>query len=269
MLDKVHKLVDSAFSTPVLLNWRKSRFSQAFDAGDYGGVCRGVYATAAEAAAHAPKSLPLGYDNEGAASMYRDRLDRVYPSDYAMMLWLGKFWEEGARSVFDLGGHVGIGYYAYQKHLRYPEGLSWRVCDVPAVVESGLALAAERDLAKRLTFTSQPADADGVDLLFTSGCLQYLEETLAERIAALRVRPKWLLVNLLPLHEKHAFWTVQNIGRAFCPYRIQHAATFFNELDKLGYALIDKWENLEKSCEVAFEPDYSLDRYYGAALRLR
>jgi len=91
----------------------------------------------------------------------------------------------------------------------------------------------------------------------------------AQRISSLRRRPRWLLVNLLPLHERSAYWTVQSIGTAFCPYRIQRSQEFFTELERLGYQVEDKWENLEKKCWIAFEPDYSLDRYYGAALKLK
>jgi putative methyltransferase (TIGR04325 family) len=76
------------------------------------------------------------------------------------------------------------------------------------------------------------------------------------------------LINLLPLHPQYHYWTVQSIGTAFCPYRIQHSETFFSDLARLGYRVEDRWENLEKECWVAFEPEHSLDRYHGAALRL-
>lgn len=269
MLEAMHKLVDMALTLPGVVDLRKKRFDRAFSSGQYGGACRGLFSTYAEAAAAAPKTLPLGYDHAETAAMYRDRLGRVFPSDYAMMLWLEKALLSGARRIFDLGGHVGVGYYAYQKHLAYPADLSWTVCDVPAVVQQGAELARERDTRKQLAFTADFSKADGSDVLFTSGCLQYLEDTLADRLAALREKPEWLLINLLPLHEIHAYWTVQNIGRAFCPYRIQRAADFFESLAQAGYELIDKWDNLEKSCEVHFQPSYSLDRYYGAALRKR
>ena len=268
MIDRAHEFVERVFALPGILDWRKRRFDHAFADGYYGGVCRGIYASYEEAAAAAPKTLPLGYDNDGPARMYQDRLVRVFPSDYPMMFWLQKAFEEGARQVFDLGGHVGISYYAYQKHLPYPSDLSWRVCDVPAVVRSGLELARTRDEQHRLSFTEHFEEADNADVLFTSGCVQYLPETLGQRIASLRQRPRWVLVNLLPLHDQRAFWTVQSIGQAFCPYRIQRAETFFGELTKLDYVVVDKWENLEKECDVAFERGFCLDRYFGAAMRL-
>jgi putative methyltransferase (TIGR04325 family) len=159
--------------------------------------------------------------------------------------------------VLHIGGHIGIAFYAYQKFLPFPADVRWTVSDVPAVVRAGRALAHERAPSGHLHFTEEFSEAASADLLFTSGCLQFLPETLGERLAAL---PQWprLLVNLLPLHEA---W-------AYCPYRIQHAATFFSELEALGYQVIDCWDNLEKQCWIAFEPEHSLDRYCGAVLRL-
>jgi len=200
--------------------------------------------------------------------MYRDRLTRIHPSDYPVMLWLQKAFAEGARVIFDLGGHVGVAYYAYQQVLSFPSEISWRIYDVPAVMAAGRQEALERDPAHRLTFTDRFETAAEADVLFTSGCLQYLEQTLAELIAPLRRRPRWVLVNLLPLHEQSAYWTVQSIGTAFCPYRIQHSQTFFRDLERLGYRVLDRWENLEKECWVAFDAEHSLDRYHGAALKL-
>jgi putative methyltransferase (TIGR04325 family) len=269
MFRQLHQFIDRSADLPGVLQWRKQRFRHDFANGLYGGVCDGVFGSYAEAVEAAPKSLPLGYDNADAAAMYRERLSRIYPSDYAPMLWLQKALESDTKRIFDLDGHVGIAYYAYQRLVRYPPGIAWQVCDVPAVVLQGRELAAQREVAHSLTFTEHFIDGDGADILFTSGCLQYLEDSLAQRIAFWESRPKWVLVNLLPLHEQHAFWTVQNIGTAFCPYRIQQTQTFFDEMATLGYELLDKWENLEKRCEVKFAPAHSLDRYYGAAFRLK
>lgn len=268
MSARLHLMLDALLALPPLAQWRAHRFDAAFAAGRAGGSCRGVFRSFGEAAAAAPRTLPLGYDNGDAAAMYRDRLERVYPSDYAMMLWLARAWADGARRVFDLGGHVGIGYYAYQRYLDYPDGLAWQVHDVPAVMDSGRALAAQRDVHGRLTFAERFDAAAQADLLFSSGCLQYLEASLAEKLATLPRRPRWLLLNLLPLHDELDYWTVQSIGRAFCPYHIQRRAPFFDALHALGYRTLDVWENAEKGCAVSFEPGYELDRYHGAALVL-
>jgi len=186
-----------------------------------------------------------------------------------MLLWLGKAFADGATRVFDLGGHVGIAYYAYRRYLDYPAALSWQVHDVPAVMAAGRALAAERDTWKQLSFVEDAGAAADADVLFTSGCIQYLEQTLGERIAGLRQRPRWVLVNLLPLHASEDYWTLQSTGRALCPYRIQRRPDFLGEFERLGYEMLDLWENAEKRCTIAFDEAHSLDRYYGMAFRLR
>src|SRR3979409_2143779 len=114
MSKRLHEYLDRVLAAPGLLNWRESRFDAAFGRGEYGGACRGVYKTYQEAAEAVPGTLPLGYDHEAPAAMYRERIERVSPSDYPMMLWLEKAFADGATRVFDLGGHVGISYYAYQ-----------------------------------------------------------------------------------------------------------------------------------------------------------
>jgi putative methyltransferase (TIGR04325 family) len=256
-------------SLPGILQWRRARFNKAFVTGKAIGCCRGVFDTRDQAEAEAPRTGPLGYDHVEAAEMYRDRLERVYPSDYAMMLWLQKAFNEGARKVLDLGGHIGIAYYAYQRLIPFPPDVSWRVHDVPAVMESGRREALIRDPDHRLSFADRFESDEETDILFTSGCLQYLDNTLAQRLTVLKQRPRWVLVNLLPLHARFDYWTVQSIGTAFCPYHIQRTQPFFADLEALGYQLEDSWENLEKKCWVAFDPEHTLDRYHGAALRLR
>ena len=70
------------------------------------------------------------------------------------------------------------------------------------------------------------------------------------------------------MHDSLDYWTVQSTGKAFCPYRIQRRDAFFGALEKLGYKTQDVWENAEKRCAIAFDPEHSLDVYYGAAFRL-
>jgi putative methyltransferase (TIGR04325 family) len=268
MSTRVNQLIERGLRLPGVRGWRERRFERAFAAGWYSGVCRGVYASFEAASAAAPRTLPLGYDHPDAGQLYHERMDRVYPGDYPMMLWLQKAFAAGARTVFDLGGHVGISYYAYQEYLEYPADVRWSVLDTPAVAATGRQLAASRDVRRALTFAQHDADANNADVLFTAGCLQYLETSLAERIAALPERPPIVLMNLVPMHEKHDFWTVQSIDRAFCAYHVQSAPAFFAEMTALGYVLRDRWENAEKRCIVQFQPEYSVHGYVGAAFEL-
>lgn len=227
---------------------------------------RGVYPSFETAQDSAPEGSSTGYDNEEAASYYRERLNRIYPADYPVIFWLRELFERGVDRVFDLGGHVGVAYYAYQKYLKFPDTLQWRICDVPEVCESGRQLAKERGVTN-LTFTSDFSDASEFSILFTSGATQYLECSLAERFRNLSKVPDHLIYNLVPLTPHDTFYTLQTIGVSFCPYRVESHSAFHTELEGLDYKLIDAWENPEKECFIPFHPERSLDHYNGGYLR--
>ncbi|WP_157971321.1 TIGR04325 family methyltransferase [Dyella sp. C9] len=224
---------------------------------------RGVFPTFAQAQASIPASRPQGYDNAESASFYRERTRRVFLNDYPMMWWLNTLFDAGSRSVFDLGGHIGIAYYGYQRFLRYPDGLRWQVLDVPAVMQAGATWAAKNDSLGRLGFTGRREDADGVDIFFAAGSLQYLDYTLAELLASLSRRPPHLLLNSVPIHVRETYFTVQNTGVSCCPYRVTAEREFIDGLAALGYRLRDRWENTDRRCDIPFYPEHSLDRYFG------
>jgi putative methyltransferase (TIGR04325 family) len=269
MSARLQRWVEGVLNAPGVRAMRAARFERAFAAGQFSGVCRGIYDSYAAAAAAAPRGHAIGYDHDAAGALYAERLDRIYPGDYPAMFWLARAFARGARHVFDLGGHVGIAYYGYQRYLALPSPVQWQVLDTPAVARAGRAIALTRDLQRALTFVDDMADAASADVLFTAGCLQYLEDTLAQRITALPVRPPLVLINLVPMHPERAYWTVQSVEQAFCPYHVQHDATFFAEMAALGYELIDRWENAEKRCIVRFEPAYSFTGYVGAVFQHR
>jgi putative methyltransferase (TIGR04325 family) len=224
---------------------------------------RGVFPSFADAQSSIPPSIVQGYDNADSAAFYRERTRRVFLNDYPMMWWLARLFEAGNASVFDLGGHIGIAYYAYQRYLRYPEAIRWQVLDVPAVNAAGEKWAQQNDPLKRLVFTSRREDAAGADVLFAAGSLQYLDYTLADMLAALERLPTHLLLNSVPIHMSATYFTVQNTGAACCPYRVTAEREFLGGLKALGYSMLDRWENTDRRCDIPFYPSHSLDRYFG------
>ena len=231
-------------------------------------IYRGVFASFDEAQASIPADRPSGYDNADSAELYRERTRRVFINDYPMIHWLSRFFAEGAHRIFDVGGHIGIAYYAYRRYLDYPDALRWTVLDVPAVNEAGTRWAAEHDTRGQLGFAHDIAGASGSDVLFAAGSLQYLRVTLAEALATLADKPRYLLLNSVPVHMRESYFTVQNIGVACCPYRVTAERDFLGGLAALGYRLQDRWENPQRHCTIPFHPELSLDRYYGFAFRL-
>ena len=235
---------------------------QAFLANRDRNLFYGVHETweAAEAAARGYGRA--GYDNDDSAQIYDDRL-RIDAHDYPSLYWLTRSMHEGLRSVFDIGGAIGIKFIAFRDALKPFPDLAWRVCDVPAMAAHGAQLARQRGDEARLTFTSGFEEGDGFDLLFASGVLQYLPRTLAEIVAGYTRRPRRILVNTAAIHPEFDFFTVNSIGTAFCPYRVQTQASLVRGLSKLGYRLREGWANPDKPMVIPFRAEHSLRNYSG------
>jgi putative methyltransferase (TIGR04325 family) len=263
LMHHVHRLIDRAIEAPPLRQLFHRIYDDEFAKNRWENLFRGVFDTFDAARESAPVTRPIGYDNQDAAEMYANRRKRIYAADYPMLFWLSILISKGQCKIVDLGGHIGVSYYAYSEYLRYPPHMRWTVLDVPAVVQHGRELSKEMDKAGLLDFTDQVGDADGADILIALGSLQYLPDTLPERLAKLSSAPQHLLLNLVPIHPQHTYFTLQSIGTAFCPYRIMDLRGFLKSFEALGYTLVDKWENPEKKCTIPFHPARSLDRYYG------
>ena len=184
-------------------------------------------------------------------------------SDYPLVYWLNRLFGEGCRTVFDLGGHDGVTYYSFARLLDYPNDLRWIVHDVPNAMAAGAEWAREHDPRKQLTFAASRFDASGCEVLLSSGTLQYLDYTLPELLAALPLPPSRVLVNLVPMHPKKSFFTLQNMGRAVMPYRVQAIPDFVEAMRLLGYSVLDQWHSGERHLRVPFEPEYRVDGYEG------
>jgi len=229
-----------------------------------GNACFGVFGTYAEAHALA-KSLhgPATYDLAEAGRLYRERLERVVASDYPSIYWLSRLLAAGERRIFDLGGHIGISYYGFSRYIEYPADLQWLVHDLPAIADAGRSHAVLHDPKRRLAFSAGPDAADGCDILFTSGALQYLDYTLPDLLRRLQQRPSHILVNLVPMHPDRSFFTLQNIRIAICPYRVAAVPEFIAGMESMGYDLIDHWQSRERNLRVPFRHGYEVDSYHG------
>jgi putative methyltransferase (TIGR04325 family) len=248
---------------PPVLAWRRRRYDRQFVELKAGHLFRGVFDTFEAAAASKPADMKPSYDNAQAAAMYLDRLTAVYPSDYPVMFWLQRLLRDGARNFFEIGGHIGVAYYAYQRYLDYPSDLRWSILDLPAVVEQGQRHAQAHDARRQLSFTLDWPTASSADILLAAGSLQYLPRTLDAMLAELKVLPRHLLLSMTPVHPERSYYTLQNIVTACCAYRIDSHDRLVSSLERLGYRLVDEWQNAEKSCHIAYEPQWSLNYYKG------
>lgn len=227
----------------------------------------GRYDSYAQALADAPSTLPASYDIAQAGDLYLGRHDRIRISDYPVVYWLSQLFASGSRSVFDLGGHIGVSYYGFARYLRYPPDMRWTVNDTDSTVAAGRAWASEHDQRGQLAFADSAAGSDGHDVLLSSGALQYLDYTLADLLRGLRAPPPHILVNLTPMHPQRGYFTLQHIGIAICPYRVMAVPEFVASMQALGYEVADAWESYERHLRVPFEPECSIDCYRGFYFR--
>jgi putative methyltransferase (TIGR04325 family) len=186
--------------------------------------------------------------------------DKPCLADYPAMFWLRDGLDHGLRSVFDLGGHVGVKFYAFESWLRCPAETRWTVCEVPELVERGRRLAAARMCEDMLDFTEQPGDADGYDMLFASGSLQLLPWTLHQQLALLKQLPRRLVINATAIHPDRSYFVPRHSGPQ--PLRVQAEREFVAPLERLGYRQLDRWET---PAELAVPPQdrCGLDHFTG------
>ena len=253
MLANLLPMTPSAYRRKFLENQDENLFMGSFESFE-----------AAEAGA--PESKAVGYDNAQAA--WEIYSHQIYFYDYPGLFWLSRSLDAGMTRVFDLGGHVGIKYYAFRRVLSYPESLRWTVCDVPGVVQTGREIAAQRNATGQLDFTTDYSAASGCDLLYVSGSLQYLPMRISEILDRLDVKPKRIVMNTTAVHPDRTIYTLNSIGFAVCPYRIQHDEELWADLRQSGYKRRDAWRNEGKPIQVPFVEGGDKPYYAGCCFDL-
>ena len=267
LLVRLQRGVDAIGRWPRFQQAREQRARQTFVDNRTDNLFYGVHGNWAEAEAAAREFGAVGYDNESTVSLYEGRV-RKDQHDYPSLYWIYRSMLEGHRSVFDIGGNIGIKYLAFKEALeRWPE-LTWRVQDVPAVIEHGRKLAAARGDGQALQFTDSFSGGDGIDVLFASGVLQYLPVTLGEILRDYKALPKRIVINTTAIHAEREFFTVNSIWTAYCPYRVQTQASLIRGLTTLGYRLRETWVNPDKPLVIPGRPELSLKHYSGYCLDL-
>ncbi len=120
-------------------------------------------------------------------------LNRRYKEVLACILLAG----QGA-SVLDLGGGLGVTYFAIKKYLNAPPPVDkWTVVDLPVIVNYGQAQLADG----RLQFTS-PDQEPTFDIVLASHTMQYLADPYGTLRTLLAKRPRFVIFDELPLGDE-------------------------------------------------------------------
>jgi putative methyltransferase (TIGR04325 family) len=219
----------------------------------------GVYRDFATARRAIPAGRLVGYDNPDSARRVAGDLFRVYPMDYPILFWLHRLLPD-QELLFDWGGNIGLSYYSYRNHLRYPPGLTWLVSDLPAVVAEGLATLS-RHPAPGLAFTTSLERMSDAGILLAAGTLQFVEQPF-DLLRAQRRLPNHILLNKVPAYSLASAVTLQNMGTALLPNHLFNESEFVEVFRSMGYALADQWDT-ELGCHIPFHPEHSIRAYKG------
>jgi putative methyltransferase (TIGR04325 family) len=136
------------------------------------------------------------------------------------------------------------------------------------MVSRGREIALRDDATRQLEFVDRFAEGDGAAVLYASGVLQYLPARLYDMLSGYKSLPRRIIINTAAIHPQREFFTVNSIGTAFCPYRIQTEAALMRGLGELGYSIREKWVNPGKLLTIPFQPENSLEDYSGYCLDL-
>jgi putative methyltransferase (TIGR04325 family) len=243
-----------------LLRWQHRQFLSKKGHGAYFGVFENFAAARA--------SLPPNpeFDQAALAAEYVDiRTRKVFEYDYPMIVWLDHAFRDGASKVLDIGGSVGVHYYAYQKYLQMPAGLSWRVVEVPSMAKLGREMA-QKTRGGALTFSEDLVPAlSGSDIWIAAGSLQYFESARpGDLLKQCARRPRHILLNKIPLYAGEDFVTTQNIDQgSFTPLHVYNRRRYIREIEAMGYALEDQWPVHERSLYLPGHPEKSFPCFSG------
>lgn len=233
---------------------------------DHTGLYSGVYRTYAEALADVPPNRLVGWDHEESAKLWLHQIDPVRLSTYPVFFWLQRLVTDGSALV-DVGGSIGSTYYGYRRYATFPSSATWTVVEMPKIAEQGVAVA-RRQEASHLRFLHELAQVQHCDFLLAAGALQYMEHAIPGLLEALPAKPRYLLLNKLPITHQGSCWTLQNYGPAITPQQLFNESDFLAYFDRHGYRLRDRWAVDDLDCLIPFHPERFIKQFSGFLFEL-
>ena len=233
---------------------------------DHTGLFSGIYRSHDEALADIPTSRLAGWNNAEAAQLWGDQIDPVRLSTYPVFFWLHRLFT-GGMALLDLGGSIGLTYYGYRRYAEFAEDAAWTIVEVPKICEQG-AMIARREGAANLRFVSDLAQAPPADLLLSAGALQFMQDVIPGLIEKLPKKPRFVLLNKLPITKQKTCWTLHNYGPAVTPQQLFNEDEFLAYFAGHGYELRDRWMVSDLDCLIPFHPEHFIRHFSGFLFEL-
>jgi putative methyltransferase (TIGR04325 family) len=226
----------------------------------------GAFSSYEKAYAKAQSLGMAGYDHEEVADVTVTQMSRIVPWDYPVLFWLRPLMEE-IDGLVDAGGHVGTKYHAWKNILPLDASFRWAVYDLPAIVRVGKRLA-ERDDLTQLSFFDSIEQAPAAPLFLGSGLMQYLDLPLSALLRRMQQLPTHLLLNKVALRDGPTVVTLERIGKSHVPYQIRSETAFVEEIQALGYRMVDRWTIPSLSHVIDTHPELGASTSAGFYFRL-
>jgi len=261
-IHSARRIIDCPLVRRSRMKWERKRFLSPETYAAYYGVY--------ESFASARRELPdnPGFNLKALADEHVNvRTKRVFEYDYPVMWWLQMAFRLGAKNILDIGGSVGVHYYAYRGYLQMPADVTWEIVEVPEVASIGRELAVARE-ATPLRFTTDLNEASAArsqDVWMSAGAIQYFEDAHpAKLLRRCERRPPHVLLNRLPLHDGDDFVTTQNLGQGcFSPVHVYNRTDFIRSIEVVGYMLRDTWDVHERGMHIPGYPERSFETFTG------
>ena len=247
----------------LIVRLRSQRWSQSLLESSL--AYRNTFPSFAEAQSSASKYIAAGHEHPDEIRYHTSIADSIRESDYPVLFHLAPL-AASLRRVFDLGGHVGNLFYAYQHKICFPSDVTWTVYDLPHKRPFGEKLAADRN-ETRIRFGDRLAEASGADVFIASGSLHYFEQSLDELLRTLEVQPPHVFVNRTPFSTGPSLITVQDNRSYLVPCTLHSRSELISGMAHLGYQLVSEWPVHERKLCVPLYPDLTAHTYEGFYFR--
>lgn len=228
---------------------------------DHTGLYSGIYDSYAAAMADVPAARQAGWNHDNSANLWVDQIDPVRLSTYPIFFWLTQLYGPDD-AVVDAGGSIGLTYYGYRRLGQLPAGATWTVVEVTKIAEQGTRIA-QRENAAGLSFVDQLRNAGRCDILLSAGALQFMDPSIPGLLESLPQKPRYILLNKLPITHHEDCWTLQNYGPAVTPNRLFNEERFLRYFTDHGYRLRDRWSVQDLDCLIPFYPERFIKEFAG------
>ncbi len=154
---------------------------------------------------------------------------------------------QGAVCIVDIGGGMGTGYAAVRAQLIDPRAVDYHIVENATLCAEGRALW-PHDIWLQF-HTTIPTGRMDIDLVYLGSCLQYVEDWQELLSVIVKLQPRYLLLDDLPLIDAAtSCTTAQQYYDSLLPLWFFSRADLLHTVQSQQFRLVDERACSEYSC---------------------